>query len=231
MFVDKVRFEQESLPELLAAHPELSSQQVITELQHDIFAGRIPLHVPGLVDQLSTWVIAEAAGFTFDRGSVVVATPMLSNVDTDTWQVHFDDVDYPYMFRAPDWHAWVVSRFGDTSASIVNIAPEQHVGPQNSGSVTQNVGPFYINTAFSGSSKAKELRDYTAADLDTCIDDIAARTGGKTDRETIRKDGPPLLESRGIRVVTGTVRALELRYDQPIHHHQHRTRGERRPRG
>jgi hypothetical protein len=155
MFVDKVRFEQEFLPKLLMAHPKLSPEQVIIDLEHDIFAERIPLHVPGLVGLLRTWVIVEAAGFRFDHGSVVVDTPMLSNVDTDAWLVHFHNIDYSYVFRAPDLHAWAVSRYGATSASTVNIA--QHVGPQNIGSVTQNVGPFYINTVPSTGRPSEDL--------------------------------------------------------------------------
>jgi hypothetical protein len=75
------------------------------------------------------------------------------------------------------------------------------------------------------SIKANAERNAETSDLDDCIDEFAARTGGKTDRDVLRTDGPKWLEERGIRT-TGT--ALVSRYNDPQHKNKHRGHGERK---
>jgi hypothetical protein len=74
-----------------------------------------------------------------------------------------------------------------------------------------------------------EFRDWTTTDLDDCIDALAARTGGKTDRDAVRHQGPPLLKARRIRTGRGVVRALEMRFNDPKHSDKRRGHGDRKP--
>jgi hypothetical protein len=76
--------------------------------------------------------------------------------------------------------------------------------------------------------QAPALRNAINADLDDCIKTIAARTGGKTDRDTVRKEGVNLLKEQGI-LTTGN--ALVDRFQEPVHKTRRRSPGHQKAPG
>jgi hypothetical protein len=82
----------------------------------------------------------------------------------------------------------------------------------------------------SPSSESPAARNATDADLDACIEALAAdEPDGKVARDTVRKKGPGwLLKQRHVRA---TADALESRYQEDVHKGRRRGRGEHRPVG
>jgi hypothetical protein len=130
-----------------------------------------------------------------------------------------------FRFGKPVGRGWYVWLQRDDVLALWPPLPAQATAPP------APLAPPVPDPAGGDATAKKEPRKATTADLDRCIEALAAKADdGKTNRNTVRKEGPPWLREQGI---LASAKALEAQLKENIHRERRRSpyvRKDRRPR-
>jgi hypothetical protein len=137
----------QNLWRLTEAYPELSEDQIYVTLWEAIFAGEIYCIIPALKDYFSAWYHVPPE-LSLNLGDIVVVGPGLANLDTHEWLFNFEGALLDFVLVWSD----IGRVFQDREHGVReqgtritnNFSPQQTIGRQHGGTITQNINYFGV---------------------------------------------------------------------------------------